>query len=120
MITQEQAFGMYLGKKVLTKDNTIEELIAVNLDGSYAKTYNDKTMHQSNWYFPLNHCKLILRPYDDMTEEEIQKLYSFEDSSENEFKQSEIKYLISIGIDVFNFKSKDWAIYEEGDENERN
>ena len=118
MITQEQAFGLCLGKKVLTKDNTIEELIAVTMDGVYATTWNEETLYQSRWYLPLDHCKLILRPFEDMTEEEKFQAYNetnagFEEANNIQDFIPAFEYLISIGIDVFNLKDRGWAIYEQ-------
>ena len=118
MITQEQAFGMYLSKKVLTKDNTIEELIAVTMDGGRATTWNEETLYESRWHLPFNHCKLILRPFEDMTEEEKFQAYNetnagFEEANNIKDFIPAFEYLISIGVDVFNLKDRGWAIYEQ-------
>jgi len=124
MITKEQAFGMYIGQKCLIVGNIqTEELITVNKDGMDATTYNEIDMYQRHHYLGLDKCKLILRPFESMTEEEMTKyslmgVYACDSKDEMKVRQQCIskgfEYLISIGIDVFDFKSRGWAVYEEG------
>lgn len=91
-----------------------------------------------NMGIPIDDCKLILRPISAMSEEEMRGCFSkvldgiIGVSIKNNFFEVAldiptnisyeipcdipfhcIEYLISIGIDVFNLKEKEIAVYEE-------
>ena len=113
MLTKAQIFGMYLGcymTQSLTGDRKWR-LINVDLFQETSKgLYGKQTSNYS-----LSDCKLILRPLEDMTDEE-NKAYNqikFVGHTSNPFNFTyQLQYLISIGIDVFNLKEKGFAVYE--------
>ena len=98
MITKEQALGLYCNCDKLT--------------------LYDTTSLQN-----IIDEKLILRTYEDMTEEEVDEFtkvdglywgkapyeYRIEKIKEYKHSEEEFEYLISIGIDVFNLISRGWA-----------
>lgn len=119
MLNKEQFFGMYIEKEIYTSFSNkrgILEGILKNGD-----TYdcwcriNNKPVNLDK----IEYCKLILRPfeYGEMTKAEIEhyeRLCGEEDEPMLHIVDTpqSIKYLISIGIDVFNLKERDWAVYE--------
>jgi hypothetical protein len=116
MLTKAQYFGMYLGcymTQSLTGDRKWR-LINVDLFQETSKgLYGKQTSNYS-----LSDCKLILRPFEDMTEEENNNvkeiiLHDTDTGQPEQWLTAEsITYLISIGIDVFNLKEKGFAVYE--------
>jgi hypothetical protein len=126
MLTKAQYFGMYLGcymTQSLTGDRKWR-LINVDLFQETSKgLYGKQTSNYS-----LSDCKLILRPLEDMTEEEVIKLKEITETTSGKIiyfergtrqkytipkvDSSITEYLISIGIDVFNLKEKGFAVYE--------
>lgn len=139
MITKEQAFGMYIGQKITDRDNDIpitklkgiknvdNILYCQFFDGEFKSRY-------------LSDCKLILRPFGNMTDEEEKEFYNktgfgiwkshqyitgFSESGLISIEEMVVcsEYLISIGIDVFNLRERGWAVYEsdlKGENNETN
>lgn len=126
-ITKEQFFGMYIGTEFIAKD-----IIQGKLNLVYQEIDTEAELYTNNWFvssdnetcgtIPIEECKLILRPFEGMSEEETDKLISIDDiGGLNDRKElyriyytlQQIAYLISIGIDVFNLKEKGWAVYEE-------
>lgn len=106
MITKESAFGMYIGQKS-TKG------IICGIDNKGIFTSHSNTV---DTYYLYDDCKLILRPLEDMTEEERKKIFRLDGHRENiprnYMNAEQLEYLISIGIDIFNLKERGWAVYE--------
>jgi len=150
MLTKEQIFGLYLPEQVMliNADNlkgVIAEVSVIQyaLFGSPPK--NKMQLHVSygsliSGYTFIDDCKLILRPFESLTEEEVRILldekseyFIFkisksgiryntcncgicdDDKWQFAFKHCSVRqteYLISIGIDVFDCYSRGWCIYE--------
>lgn len=125
MITKEQAFGMYIHRKnqfilqcgkeydgiKLKQDYKFMALCLVETELEDINPYNDKP------HISINNCKLILRPFESMEDNEMSRFNSYyktELDTPNYYKliPNSIEYLISIGIDIFNLKERGWAVYE--------
>ena len=129
MITKEQAFGMYIGQRVhntVCKGTIKRILVEVARDHIHysliAENVLESTIHLK---YSIDKCKLILRPFEDMTDEEMDTITNLINTRKNEMLFSRhnkhnyiltnsevIEYLVSIGIDVFNLKERGWAVYE--------
>jgi len=138
MLKKENYFGMYLNQKCY-----ITEWFRIEPNSQQNYCYYDKgiielTVYSLKDIFKNNgenseYAKLILRPFEDMTEEEVfnftRLIGRWNDGitwvksnfikyvinclkSEVLFYLDEIQYLISIGIDIFNLKQKGFAVYE--------
>lgn len=140
MITKQQAFGMYIGRDIIAKNIHQGKLNCVlqNLDEEekYLNDWQCGTDLETCGTISINDCKLILRPFERMTGDEIKGLFDTDitimERNNDGFEYidddsvfvdtvffcdikgiKEIEYLISIGIDVFNLKERGWAVYEE-------
>lgn len=133
MITKEQAFGMYIGQKV-TGINTYMDKPVIGYLYSVSKervgiNLIDSFFNIDLQYYNLFNCKLILRPFESITDEEEKEFYNktglgiwklhryitgFSESGTISVDEMAVcnEYLISIGIDVFNLKERGWAVYE--------
>ena len=119
MLTKEAMFGMYIGQKIhntVCKDTIERTLTEVARDHVHYRLTAENVL-QSTIHLKCNidKCKLILRPFESMTDEELTvndnlkaDMYEFT----REDVACQIEYLISIGIDVFNLKERGWAVYE--------
>ena len=121
MITKEQALGMYKHIAKVYYINTGHPEIRYDWNwGDISLTLNLSGFGMGDSFcpeIPIDDCKLILRPFEDMTDEEMSRFnsyYKMEVDTKNHYKLTpkSIGYLISIGIDVFNLKERGWAIYE--------
>lgn len=132
MITKEQAFGMYkhIAKIYYINDGHPEIKYDWNW-GDISSSLNLSGFGMGDSFcceIPIDDCKLILRPFESMTDEEMSRFnsyYKMEVDTKNHYKLTpkSIGYLISIGIDVFNLKERGWAVYEsdlKGENNETN
>lgn len=114
MITKEQAFGMYIGQRVIYTDKSFGMPIL--------------SARMLNLWANDDGFQLILRPFSSMTDEEHLKYVSLwledgcvNDNTPRRMQFNSVEYLISIGIDVFNLKDRGWAVYEselKGENNE--
>jgi hypothetical protein len=131
MLTKAQYFGMYLGQNISVDKDCGCKYDSVELD-SIIRTENRDivTVNFMDYSdeFNLDDCKLILRPLEDMTEEEVIKLKEITETTSGKIIYFErgtrqkytipsvdasiTEYLISIGIDVFDCHSKGWVVYE--------
>ena len=121
MITKEQAFGMYIGQRVyntVCKDTIKRILVEVAGDHIHYSLIAENVLESTIYLkYSIDKCKLILRPFESMTDEEMSRFnsyYKMEVDTKNHYKLTpkSIGYLISIGIDVFNLKERGWAVYE--------
>lgn len=126
MLEQINYFGMYIGQRIICQN-----VIQGKLSGIFKQIDEDDELtdgiqcciESDCGIIPINDCKLILRPFSEMTEDEIKHIESIiiRYSKEIEITKSlsfysedmeVLQYLISIGIDVFGLKEKGYAIYE--------
>ncbi len=122
MLTKTQYFGCCIGNKCFENEVLKGKLIAViqgfgdQLDTCHIWSNNKKLYpNQRRIISAIDDCKLILRPYEDMTDEEKLKEQELQASFDEYGYTGSIEitgYLISIGIDVFNLKQKGFAVYE--------
>ena len=135
-MTKEQFFGMYIGQKV--KHTISDDCVLLESAIDHTHVCVDKRIKIK---LSMYDCKLILRPFESMTDEEwiccFKKIHHSIQSIEKVGKFIRVKfdegcecgyeipcdipfdcieYLISIGIDVFNLKGRGWAVYEERSE----
>jgi len=106
MLSKEQAFGMYWGQKTIF-NNDIDTIEVMGRDIFVNMQYlrNSKK----------NNLKLILRPFESMTDEECidYEMLEYGEFRENSFYSlKELEWLIEHGFDVFNLKERGWAVYE--------
>jgi len=119
LITLESAFGMYLGQMVLDeKKPDLEHKLRYKITGKLCRVSENIVEYTTDKGFnvsDIRDCKLILRPFNDMTEDES-RLYGEIRGNKpmltRKIKHKELEYLISIGIDIFNLKERGWAVYE--------
>ena len=136
MLTKAQYFGMYLGSNILiplhytSREKAVLTGVKRSNEHIYKSDYVCTVINEDacNLSIPLDDCKLILRPLEDMTEEEVIKLKEITETTSGKIiyfergtrqkytipkvDSSITEYLISIGIDVFNLKEKGFAVYE--------
>lgn len=140
MLSKEQFFGMYAKENmpILIIDKT-KLFSSVDRQHIYLKDI-EKINGRDKIYtekYNIEYCKLILRPFSAMSEEEMRGCFSkvhdgiIGVSIKNNFFEVAldiptnisyeipcdipfhcIEYLISIGIDIFNLKEKGFAIYK--------
>lgn len=116
MLTKAQYFGIYLGQKVTNTYTKELTGILYKVSNTLISIYGDNQgVSEKGTNMPIENCKLILRPYGDMTEDE-NKAYNqikFVGHTSNPFNFTyQLQHLISIGIDVFDCHSKGWVVYE--------
>lgn len=114
---KENYFGMYLGQRMVYGNYAGKLHEIGRLDGierNYNRAHISYVTDDTGESFRLADCKLILRPLSDMTEEENKirtGLMINDDGIEYDTFES-TEYLLEKGFDIFDLKSKGWAVYE--------
>lgn len=124
-LTKEAFFGMYIGQKVkfeLNGQTLTCHLTEVGREHIHCNRLGDgikitDTLKAFAFRISIDTCKLILRTFEDMTEEDKFQAYNetnagFEEAFSIQDFAPAIEYLISIGIDVFGLIERGWAIRE--------
>jgi hypothetical protein len=113
MLDKSAIFGIYSHCKII--DTKIIHKTAYKISALFFND-NPSIEYITGKGFNVSHlddCKLILRPFDDMTKWEKRKFENLQiEDITTHIKGSSTEYLISIGIDVFNLKQKGFAVYE--------